>query len=138
MTTHAVAQTEGAGEPGTGLALLRNLDLLVLALALPIFVIAGLPLLGYAFIAGAWVTQRVIASFAERKAIATGDRRAAMGVIAGTMMLRLWTLGLSVLGAGLIERQAGLAAGVLAAVLFTIFFTTVLIVKPIEEAMREH
>ena len=60
-----------------------------------------------------------------------------MGVIAGTMMVRLWLLGLSVLGAGLIEREAGLAAGVLAAILFTTFFTTLLIVKPIEEAMRE-
>jgi hypothetical protein len=110
----------------------------VLALALPVFVVAGLPVLGYAFIAGAWVTQRVIAQYAERKAIATGDRRAAMGVIGGTMVLRLWLLGLSVLGAGLLEREAGLAAGVLAAVLFTTFFVTLLIVKPIEEAMREH
>jgi hypothetical protein len=121
-----------------GLTLLRNLDLLVLAAALPIFVIAGLPLLGYGAVAAAWVAQRTIAHYAEARAIATGDRRAAMGVVAGTMVLRLWLLGLSVLGAGLVEREAGLAGGVFAAFLFTTFFITLLIVKPLEEAAREH
>jgi hypothetical protein len=33
----------------------RLLDLVVLALALPIFVLAGLPLAGYAAGAGAWL-----------------------------------------------------------------------------------
>ena len=115
------------------LTLLRRLDLLVLALALPLFLIAGLPLLGYAGIAAAWLAQRGIAAFAARRAIASGDRRAALGVMAGTMVARLWLVGLSVLCVGLIEREAGLSAAVLAAVLFTISFSTLLIVKPLEE-----
>ena len=59
------------------LTLLRCLDLLVLALALPLFLIAGLPMLGYAAIAAAWLAQRGVNAFATRRAVATGDRRAA-------------------------------------------------------------
>jgi hypothetical protein len=119
-----------------GLSLLRYLDLALLALALPVFLIAGWPILGYAATAAAWLATRAIQEFATRRAVATGDRRAVLGVIAGTMMGRIWLVGLAVLGAGLVEREAGLAAGVLAVVLFTVFFSTTLIVKPLEEAGR--
>jgi hypothetical protein len=118
------------------LTLLRSLDLLVLALALPVFLIADLPLVGYLGVAVAWLAQRAISAFAARRAAASGDRRAALGVMAGTMVARLWLLGLSVLCVGLIEREAGLAGGIFAAVLFTVSFSTLLIVKPIEEAQR--
>jgi hypothetical protein len=136
LTAHAVAPSEGSGEAGFLLTLLRCLDLLVLALALPLFLIAGLPMLGYAAIAAAWLAQRGVNAFATRRAVASGDRRAALGVMAGTMVARLWLVGLSVLCVGLIEREAGLAAAVLAAVLFTISFSTLLIVKPLEEARK--
>lgn len=119
-----------------GLSLLRHLDLVVLAIALPIFLVAGFPLLGYAVVALAWLLQRGIQAYAERRALASGDRKAAIGVLAGTMMARLWLLGLSVLGAGLVDRGAGLAAAVLAFALFTIAFSTLLIVKPLEDARR--
>lgn len=136
MAAHAVATPEGSGQAGSSLALLRYLDLLVLALALPLFLIAELPLVGYAGAAFGWLLQRGISAFAERRAADTGDRRAAMGVLAGTMVARLWIMGLSVLAVGLIEREAGLAAALLAAALFTISFSTLLIVKPLEEAQR--
>ena len=119
-----------------GLAILRGLDLIVLALALPAFLVAGWPLLGYAATTVAWLLQRGIRAIATRRAVATGDRRAALGVLAGTMMGRIWLLALAVLGAGLAEREAGLAAGVLAAVLFTVYLSTTLIVRPLEEARR--
>ena len=42
-----------------------------------------------------------------------------------------------VLAAGLIEREAGVAGGVCSpSLLFTTFFVTLLIVKPLEEAAR--
>lgn len=116
------------------LALLRTLDLLALALALPVFLVADLPLLGYAGVCFAWLLQRGLNAFAARRAGDSGDRRAAMGVMAGAMVARLWIVGLSVLGVGLIEREAGLSAALLAVVLFTISFSTLLIVKPLEEA----
>ena len=41
-------------------ALLRYADLGLLALALPIFLVAGLPMLGYAVAAAAWLAQHAI------------------------------------------------------------------------------
>ena len=45
-------------------------------------------------------------------------------------------VGLMVLAAGVIEREAGLTAGILAVVVFTVYFATLFIVKPLEEARR--
>jgi hypothetical protein len=136
LTSAALNTPPTSAQAGVGLSLLRHLDLVVLAIALPIFVVAGFPLLGYAAVALAWLLQRGIQAYAERRAVASGDRKAAIGVLAGTMMARLWLLGLSVLGAGLVDRDAGLAAAVLAFALFTIAFSTLLIVKPLEDARR--
>ena len=119
-----------------GLTVLRNLDLAVLALALPAFLVAGWPLLGYAVTSAAWLLQRAIQEVATRRALATGDRRAVMRALAGTMLGRIWLVGAAVLGAGLVERDAGVAAGLYAVVLFTVFLSTTLIVKPLEEAGR--
>jgi hypothetical protein len=135
LTTHAL-DTAGAPQGSAGLTFVRYLDLAVLAIALPVFVIAGLPLLGYAVIAAAWLLQRAIQAFAARRAVATGDRRAAVGVLAGSLFGRLFLVCLSVLAAGLIEREAGLSGGILAAALFTVYFSTLLIVTPIEESRK--
>ena len=136
MSTHAVETTEAPREAGIGLQILRYLDLAALAAALPVFLLAELPMLGYGAVAAAWVVQRGIQVLAYRRAVRSRDRRAAIGVLAGSLFGRLWLVSLSVLGAGLVEREAGLAAGLLAVTLFTIFFCTLLIVKPIEEARK--
>ena len=115
---------------------LRNLDLAVLAIALPVFIAAELPLLGWAAATAAWLASRVVQAIAERRAVESGDRRVAMGARAATLMGRLYLVGLTVLAAGIIEREAGLAAGVLAVLVFTVYFTTLLVVKPLEGARR--
>jgi len=119
-----------------GLRILRNLDLIVLALALPVFVAAELPLLGWAAATVAWVASRVVQTLAERRAAASGNRRVAMGARAATLMGRLYLVGLTVLAAGIVEREAGLAAGILSVLVFTVYFTTLFIVKPLEAAER--
>jgi hypothetical protein len=119
-----------------GLRVLKNLDLLVLALALPVFIAAELPLLGWAAATFAWVASKAIEAFAQRRAVASGDRKVAMGARAATLMSRLYLVGLTVLAAGIIEREAGLAAGLLSVATFTIYFATLFIVKPLEEARR--
>lgn len=136
MSTHALETTEAPNEAGKGLTILRYLDLAALVAALPVFFLADLPMIGYGAVAAAWLTQRGIQVLAQRRAMQSGDRRAAIGVLAGSLFGRLWLVSLAVLGAGLIEREAGLAAGILAATLFTVFFCTLLVVKPIEEARR--
>ncbi len=131
MSTHALSTSDTPG-----LRVLRNLDLGVLALALPVFVAADLPLLGWGATTLAWLISKGIDAYAQRRALASGDRRVAMGARAATLIGRLYTVGLMVLAAGIIEREAGLAAGILAVAVFTVYFATLFVVKPLEEARR--
>ena len=130
MSTHAVETTEAPREAGIGLQILRYLDLAALAAALPVFLLAELPMLGYGAVAAAWLAQRGIQALAYRRAVRSRDRRAAIGVLAGSLFGRLWLVSLSVLGAGLAEREAGLSAAALSIVLFTVYFTTQILVRP--------
>jgi hypothetical protein len=103
----------------------KHVDLLVLAAALPVFVLGGLPLLGYAIAAGAWLAQRGIQVLAGRRIdaeLAAGNRQRAMGALAATTLGRVWLMVTAALVAGLVAHEAGLAAAVLLAILFTVSF----------------
>jgi hypothetical protein len=103
----------------------KYVDLIALAAALAVFLIGDLPMLGFAVGAAAWLAQRGIQMIASRRAaaeLAAGNRQRAMGVLAATTLGRVWLMATAVLLVGLAERQAGLAAAVLVAVLFTISF----------------
>jgi hypothetical protein len=126
------AIASGAAEP---VAVVRLLDLVVLALALPIFVLAGLPLAGYAAAAGAWLVQRAIQVTLERRARASDDPRTVVGLTAGSMIGRGWLVALTIFGVGVaVDREAGLSAAVLVIVLFTVYFTVTMILRPFEAA----
>jgi hypothetical protein len=114
--------------------ILRNLDLLVLAIALPVWIATGLPALGWGAATGAWLASRALQAFTERRATRSGNRRVAMGMRAASLVGRLYLVGLTVLGAGIVERKAGLSAGVLAVATFTVWFISLLIAGAIEEA----
>jgi hypothetical protein len=100
-------------------------DLLVLAVALAVFLVAGLSLLGYAVAAAVWLLQRgvqmIVAGRVNRE-LKAGNRQRAMGIVAATTLARVWLMATAVLLAGLAEREAGLAAAVLVLVLFTVSF----------------
>ncbi|MGB7589072.1 MAG: hypothetical protein WBM00_10225 [Solirubrobacterales bacterium] len=103
----------------------KHVDLLVLAAALAVFAIGGFSMLGYAVAAAAWLAQRGIQVLAGRRAaeeLARGNRQRAMGIVAATTLGRVWLMVTAALVVGLAEREAGLAAAVLLAVLFTISF----------------
>jgi hypothetical protein len=103
----------------------KYVDLLVLAAALAVFLLGGLPMLGYAVGAASWLAQRGIQAIAARRAaaeLAAGQRQRAMGIVAATTLGRVWLMATAVLLVGLSEREAGLAAAVLVLVLFTISF----------------
>jgi hypothetical protein len=136
LTAHAVATPEGSGEAGFLLTLLRSLDLLVLALALPLFLIAGLPLLGWAVVAVAWIAQRWIVATAKRRALATGDRHAVMRAVGWSMMVRLALVTSSVVVVGIADRDAGLPAALLAAILFSIALGAQLALSPTTAGAR--
>ncbi len=102
----------------------RYLDLVLLAVALPVFLLAGVPMAGYLAVAGIWIvmygieiaSNRAIAGAVERR-----DRRAAMGWLGATSLASAWVVALAVLIVGLAAgKDAGLAAALLALVLFTV------------------
>ena len=112
---------------------LRYLDLVLLALALPLFVAAGLPMLGYAAGAAAWLVQRGVQIVLERRASSSKDPRTVVGITAGSMIGRGWLLGLILLGVGLAAGDdVGLSAALLSLALFTVHFTFKLILRPAE------
>jgi hypothetical protein len=112
---------------------LRVIDLVVLAIALPVFLVAGLPVLGWVAAAVVWAMWRGIGHFADKRAAASDDPRVVAGVEAGSMIARGWLMGLTLLAFGLLtEREVGLTAAVLCVCLFTVFFTTKLIARPFD------
>jgi hypothetical protein len=112
---------------------LRHLDLIVLALALGIFLAAGLPILGWGVAAAAWLAQRAISIVLERKAKAADEPRAVAGLMVASMLTRGWLVALAILGAGLAERKAGLAAAVLFLLLFTVHLSTNFALRPFDK-----
>ena len=99
---------------------------MLLAAALPVFLAADLPITGYAVVAVVWLASLAVEVYTERRVVRElkqGNRRDAMGWIAATTLGRVWLLALAVLLVGLLdEREAGLAAALLSAVLFTVHF----------------
>jgi hypothetical protein len=115
----------------------RYLDLVLLALALPVFLVAGLPMLGYAAGAAAWLAQRAIQVWLNRRAAASTDPRTVVGLTAGSMIGRGWLVALTIFAAGLSDEDAGLAAAVLVIVLFTAYFTVSMIMRPFQTPNSE-
>jgi hypothetical protein len=104
----------------------KYLDLVVLIAALAVFLLAGLPMVGFAAAAGAWLAQRGIQILADRRVEAelkSGNRQRAMAMIAGSGLGRVWLMATAVLLTGLLaENEDGLAAALLLALLFTLSF----------------
>ncbi len=123
MTTLALEGSSALERRSRGATVARYIDLPLLAIALVVFLTADLSMLGCAVIAGVWLVQLAIERIAEaraQRALAAGDRRAAMGWVGATGLGRVWLVALAVLLVGILgDRDAGLAAAVLAAVLFT-------------------
>ena len=133
MSAHALNTTRDDNEAGIGLTVLRYLDLLVLALALPLFLLTGLPMLGYSVAAATWLLQRAINEAATRKAKRSDDPRTVVGLLAGSMIGRGWLVAGSIFAVGLAgSREDGLAAALLSISLFTIYFAAQMVVRPFD------
>jgi hypothetical protein len=116
-------------------AVVRYLDLVVLLLALPLFVLADLPLPGYLAGGGAWLVQRSIQLWSDRRADESDDPRTVAGITAASMIGRGWLCAGAIFGIGLAEGDdAGLSAAVLVIALFTVYFTVRMILRPLEMA----
>jgi hypothetical protein len=116
----------------TSVRILRNIDVPLLALALVIFLVAGLPIVGWLTGAGAWTIQRLVSEFALRKANKADDPRAKVGILAGSMIGRGWLVAGIIIAVGLGNNKAGLSAAVLFLAVFTVQFTMTLAMRPYE------
>lgn len=108
------------------IAVVRYFDLALLLAALPVFLAADLPIVAWIVVAVIWLVALATEVYTERRVVrelAEGNRRDAMGWVAATTLGRVWIIALAVLLVGLLaEREAGLAAAVLSAILFTVHF----------------
>jgi hypothetical protein len=103
----------------------KYVDLLVLAASLAVFLLGGLPLLGYAVGAGVWLLQRGVQMLATRRAnaeLTAGNRQRAMAMVGVSTLARVGLMTAAILLAGLAEREAGLSSAILVLVLFTVSF----------------
>ena len=116
--------------------IVRNIDVALLALALPVWIAAGLPILGWAATTGSWLAARWFQSFAEGRALAKGTRQAALGARAASLLGRLYLVTIAVFVAGLIDHDAGVSGGALAVVVFTSYFISLFITHTFEEDAR--
>lgn len=110
---------------------LRYIDVgLVLATA-PFVALAGLPLLGYALSAGAWVVSRLGAEWLDRRA---GDDVAQrVGYHVAGMMARVWIVVCAVVAARVAGgRDDGVMAAVLVLAAFTVYFAMSMLVHQLE------
>ena len=115
------------------LVLFRWLDVVLVVLAAPFVILTGLPVLGYVVGAVAWIIQRFAAVAIERRAARATDVRTALGLNMGSLVIRAWLIGLTILAVGLIAgREDGLTAGITVLVAFTVYFATSLILRPLE------
>ena len=136
--------------------LLKHVDLVMLALALPVFLAGGLPLAGYVTGAVAWIAQKLVKEYTERRALAIArqsqarpkpDHRAAIddmrkvaGLTAGSMIGRGWLCALTIFGGYFAAGQddaVGLAAAVLIVVCFTAYFATAMVLRPFSSPPSE-
>jgi hypothetical protein len=119
-----VAAASPASRASHGSDLIRNLDLLVLLLALPVFILIDAPISGYLAAGGAWIVGRIgvdVAARRRREALQAGNRNAALGVTAFATLGRIWLVAGAILLVGLLDqRDAGLAAAVLSLALVTV------------------
>jgi hypothetical protein len=116
---------------------LRYLDFVALALALPVFVLADFPIAGYLVGGGAWIVQRAVQVFVQRRAAASRDPRTVVGLLAGSMIARGWFCAIAIFLAGIIgDNDTGLAAAVLIVMLFTVYFGVSMVLRPFDQTLK--
>lgn len=128
MTTHALK----ASDP-MPLRVLRYLDLVVLAVAFPVFLAADLPLLGWGAVTAVWVVQRALQAAVNQRAERSDRPGTVAGLLTGSMIARGWLVAGTIFAVGVSEREAGLSGAILAITVFTVYFMSHMLIRLLEE-----
>jgi hypothetical protein len=126
VSSHAVRETDSP------VAALRYADLVLLAFALPVFLLAGLPMAGYAVTAAVWLAQRGIRVVLNRRARAAHEPRTVAGLMVASMLVRGWLVAGAIFAVGLADNDAGLAAAVLSLALFSVYLSLQMALRPFD------
>ena len=114
------------------LAPVRYLDVVLLVLAAPFVVLLDLPVLGYAVGAGVWIVARLLEAWLDHAAHGADVRRA-IGIKVGSMVGRVWLIGIGIVAVGLAgERADGFTAALVCLAAYTVHLATSLILRPLE------
>lgn len=97
-------------------------DFIVLALALPVFLLADWPIIAWATVAVAWTLQTIIQFALEAKVADSDNPRRVIGLLAGGALARAWSVATVLLILGLVAEDSVLYAIVLTMVVFTVYF----------------
>jgi hypothetical protein len=112
----------------------RHLDLALLVVALPVFLVGGFPISGWAAGTGIYLAQWVVRELTTRRAARSKDPRAVVGLLAGSMIGRGFAVSLSILLVGLADNDTGLGAAILFLAAFTVAFTIGIALRPLERS----
>jgi hypothetical protein len=115
------------------LVVLRYLDVIVVVLAAPFVILTGLPVLGYAVGAVAWIVQRIAGAAIEARMRQQSDIKAQVGLGLASSLGRAWLVGLTILAVGLAgAREDGVMAAALVLVAYTVYLVTSLALRSLE------
>ncbi len=103
--------------------LAHNVDAALAVLALPVFALAGLPLVAWFWAVALWAVNRWLQAITERRAARMGAL-AAVGVTGASMLLRPWILMLALFLITRNHREQAISAVLLALVLLTVDIAT--------------
>jgi hypothetical protein len=110
---------------------IRYLDCLLVVAFLPFGLLSGLPAVGILVGVVAWVAQRALGQYIDRRAAASRDARNATAIAFVGVMGRPLLLALTILAVGLLgERRDGLAAAILVLVAFTVYLVLSIVLRP--------
>lgn len=103
--------------------LLRFPDFIALGVALPVFILADWPIIGWVVAAVTWFGSSALIIYMQFRAARATEARHQVGLVVGGSIARAWIAAAGILVAYLIGgNDAGLACALLLIALFTIYF----------------
>jgi hypothetical protein len=122
----------------TAIAIVRQLDLVLLAIATPVALALGAPVLGFAIGVGAWVLQRALAHADRRWIRSAAQPRTQLGLNLFEAFGRIWLLAGAIVIAGVAGGRAdGLTCALVVFCAYSVAFSIRVLSGPPAPAGRE-
>ena len=115
-------------------AVVRYLDLVLLAVAAPILLLIGVPAVGYGAAAGAWLVLRIAGVGVDHYLRQMADARREISIRLGYLLARIFLLALAVI---LVRQGSGRDAGLTALLVIVFAFTVQLVISFLERPRRK-